>query len=193
MNLNELLVENRSYRRFCEDEPIPRDTLVALVANSRLCPFSGNRQPLKYLLSCTPERNAAIFPHLQWAAAMPDWSGPAEGERPAGYILMLGDLEIAPTFNIDSGIAAQTILLSAVDRGLGGCMIGSCHRDALHDILRIPSRFVVVMVIALGRPRETVVLDELQPGDDIAYWRDGQGVHHVPKRPLDELLVEFES
>ena len=191
MSLVELLSRNRSYRRFHENEPISHDTLVQLVANTRLCSFSGNRQPLKYLLSWTPERNALVFPHLQWAAALADWSGPAEGERPAAYAIMLGDLEIVPTFNIDSGIAAQTLLLSAVELGLGGCMIGSCNRDVLHEVLHIPSRFVVVMVIALGRPRETVVLEEMRAADDVAYWRDSQGVHHVPKRPVQELLVEF--
>lgn len=191
MNLATLLTRNRSYRRFHEAQSLDRETLEGLVEYTRLCSFSGNRQPLKYLLSYTPERNAEIFPHLRWAAGLPDWSGPAEGERPAAYIVVLGDLEIASDFNVDCGIAGQAILLAAAEQGLGGCMIGSCDRDGLHRSLHIPARFVIVMVIALGNPMETVVLEDAKGRNSVAYWRDARGVHHVPKRPLTELLVEF--
>jgi nitroreductase len=192
MNLATLLTRNRSYRRFQESQSLDRETLEGLVEYTRLCSFSGNRQPLKYLLSHTPERNAQIFPHLRWAAGLPDWHGPAEGERPAAYIVVLGDLEIASDFNVDCGIAGQAILLAAAEHGLGGCMIGSCDRDGLHRSLHIPAQFVIVMVIAVGKPLDTVVLEDAKSRNEIAYWRDAKGVHHVPKRPLAELLVEFD-
>lgn len=191
MDLTELLSRNRSYRRFHEDQPLDEATLRGLVKKSRLCPSSANRQPLKYLLACSPEDRAKIFPHLAWAGALQDWPGPAEGQRPAGYIVILGDLEISTTFHVDSGIAAQSMLLSAVEQGLGGCMIGSINRDALRKALNIPDRFAIALVVALGRPAETVVLEDAKSPTDVVYWRDQQDVHHVPKRPLEELLVEF--
>jgi nitroreductase len=191
MNLATLLTRNRSYRRFQESRSLDRETLEGLVEYTRLCSFSGNRQPLKYLLSHTPERNAEVFPHLRWAAGLADWHGPPEGERPAGYVVILGDLEIASDFNVDCGIAGQAILLAAAEHGLGGCMIGSCDRDGLHRALHIPAQFVIVMVIALGKPLETVVLEDAKSRNDVSYWRDAKGVHHVPKRPLAELLVDF--
>jgi nitroreductase len=191
MNLTELLRNNRSYRRFHEDQPLDEATLRGLVEKTRLCPSSANRQPLKYLLACSPEDRAKIFPQLAWAGALADWPGPAEGERPAAYIVILGDVEISSTFHVDSGIAAQSILLAAVERGLGGCMIGSIQRDALRKALGIPDRFAIALVIALGKPKETVVLEDAKSPTDVVYWRDEQGVHHVPKRPLEELLVKF--
>jgi nitroreductase len=191
MNLTELLRNNRSYRRFHEDQPLDEDTLRGLVEKTRLCPSSANRQPLKYLLACSPEDRAKIFPQLAWAGALADWPGPAEGERPSAYIVVLGDVEISSTFHVDSGIAAQSILLAAVERGLGGCMIGSIQRDALRKALGIPDRFAIALVIALGKPKETVVLEDAKSPTDVVYWRDEQGVHHVPKRPLEELLVKF--
>ena len=191
MNVTELLRGNRSYRRFHEDQPLDEGTLKGLVEKTRLCPSSANRQPLKYLLACSPEDRAKIFPHLRWAGALADWPGPAEGQRPAAYIVILGDLEISSTFHVDSGIAAQSILLAAVEQGLGGCMVGSIDRDGLRKVLKIPDRFAIALAIALGRPKETVVLEDAKSPTDVVYWRDEQGAHHVPKRPLEELLVEF--
>ena len=191
MNITELLTSNRSYRRFHEDQPLDEATLRGLVDKTRLCPSSANRQPLKYMLACSPEDRAKIFPCLAWAGALKDWPGPAEGQRPAGYIVILGDIEISSTFHVDSGIAAQSMLLAAVEQGLGGCMIGSIDRARLREVLRVPDEFAIALVIALGRPAEKVVLEDAKNLTDVVYWRDQQDVHHVPKRPLEELLVEF--
>jgi len=189
MTLEELLVRNRSYRRFRQGEPLDEKTLVDLVGLTRLCPSAANRQPLKYLVSWSPERNAAIFGQLRWAAALTDWPGPAEGEKPAGYIVVLGDKRIANNFHCDHGIAAQTILLAAVQQGLGGCIIASIDRDGLARKLNLPTYFEILLVLALGKPAETVVLEHDKSPDERPYWRDADGVHHVPKRPLEELLV----
>ncbi len=190
MTVRELLVRNRSFRRFHEDQPLEEKTLLDLVDLVRLCPSAANRQPLKYLISCDPQRNASIFAHLRWAAALKDWPGPAEGQRPTGYIVILGDTRISGNFHCDHGIVAQSILLAAVERGLGGCMIASIDREGLSRKLNLPTHLEILLVLALGRPAETVVLEEGKSPDQVPYWRDSQGVHHVPKRPLEELLVQ---
>jgi nitroreductase len=191
MTLEELLARNRSYRRFRQDKPLDEKTLIDLVALTRLCPSAANRQPLKYLVSWSPDRNAAIFAELRWAAALTDWPGPAEGEKPAGYIVVLGDKRITNNFHCDHGIAAQTILLAAVQQGLGGCIIASIDRDGLARKLNLPTYFEILLVLALGKPAETVVLEHDKSPDQRPYWRDADGVHHVPKRPLEELLVRI--
>lgn len=189
MNLEQLLTHTRSCRRFDDEQPLDEATLRSLVALTRLCPSGANRQPLKYYLACTAEENAAIFPHLGWAKWLPDWPGPAEDERPAGYVVILGDPQIAERFDADAAIAAHTILLGATAQGLGGCMIAWVNGEEISRALALPDRFRVVLVVALGHPKETVVLEEARPPGGTAYWRDAAGVHHVPKRPLEELLV----
>ncbi|MBI5444253.1 MAG: nitroreductase family protein, partial [Deltaproteobacteria bacterium] len=89
----------------------------------------------------------------------------------------------------DDGIAAQTILLGAVEKGLGGCMIGAIQKERLRAALGIADHLRIRLVLALGKPAETVVLEDLPPGGDIRYWRDGDEIHHVPKRRLEELIV----
>ena len=185
----DLISKNRSYRRFNQKYKIERRFLEDLVELGRLSPSAANLQPLKYMIFSDPEKNAAIFPHLAWAGYLKDWGGPAEGERPSAYIVILGDKNIAPKVGCDHGIAAQSILLGATEKGLGGCMIGSIDRQGLREILNIPDQYDIVLVIALGKPMEKVVLDTAQSSDNIKYWRDENDVHHVPKRSLNEIIV----
>lgn len=189
MDLRELVLKTRSYRRFYEDVPVPHETLRELVDLARQTASAANRQPLKYWLSWEPEMNQKIFPCLAWAAYLKDWGGPAEGERPSAYIIILGDTEIAKDFNLDPGIAAQTIMLGATERGFGGCMIASIRREMLREALDIPERYQILLVLALGKPKEKVVLEPVGPDGDIRYYRDSEGVHHVPKRSLDEIIL----
>jgi nitroreductase len=166
------------------------ETLRELVDLARCSASGANLQPLRYLLSADRERNARIYPHLAWAGYLKDWPGPVEGERPAAYIVILGDTRIRPSVGCDHGIAAQSILLGATERGLGGCMIGSIARDGLRQALAIPDVYEILLVIALGAPLETVILEEVGPDGDIRYWRDTEGVHHVPKRRLADIVLE---
>ena len=187
--IKDLITGNRSYRRFYQEVSIERETLRELVDLARLSASAANLQPLRYILSCDPQQNALIFPHLAWARYLQDWSGPGEGEEPSAYIVILGDTEVTRSFGCDHGIAAQSILLGATERGLGGCMIGSIRRQKLRRALDIPTRYKILLVLALGRPRETVVIDTVGTADDTKYWRDSKGVHHVPKRHLDDIIV----
>ncbi len=187
--LKDLIQRNRSYRRFYEEVTIETETLRALVDLARLSASGANRQPLKYVLSADADRNSLIFPHLAWAGYLRDWAGPEAGERPAAYVVVLGDKEISNSFGVDHGIAAQSILLGATEKGLGGCIIASIQREKLRQALNIDTRYEILLVLALGKPKEPVVVDAVGPDGDIKYWRDEQSVHHVPKRALDDLIV----
>ena len=188
--LKELVLKNRSFRRFDENHSIEEGTLRDLVDLARLTPSSANMQPLKYMISCDPERNGLIFPHLKWAGYLKEWPGPEKGERPAGYIVILRDNTIFKAETCDHGIAAQTILLGAAEKGLGGCMIGNIDMDGLRADLGIAEHLQVLLVLALGRPVEEVRLVAPGPEGDMKYWRDEEGVHHVPKRGLEEIIIE---
>jgi len=191
--LRELVLKNRSYRRFHEEFPLNASTLKELVDLARLSASASNLQPLKYILTCDAASNRKVFPNLRWAAYLKDWSGPPEGERPSAYIIILADTRISQSLGPDHGIAAQSILLGAAEMGLGGCMIASLNRTGLRSEFQIPDVFEILMVIALGKPKETVVLEEIPPSGDIRYWRDAAGVHHVPKRSLDEIILRLDA
>jgi nitroreductase len=192
-SLHNIVLRNRSYRRFDESHRIPREILMELIGLARCTASGANRQPLKYILSTNAETNSRIFPCLEWARHLKDWDGPVAGERPVAYIVILLDKTIAGDCGCEEGITAQTILLGAVEKGLGGCMIRSIQREELRRELAIPDHFGIRLVLALGKPAEKVVLEDLKPPGDTHYWRDEKGVHHVPKRRLEELIIAEDS
>lgn len=189
--MKRLTLKNRSIRRFKEYLRIKEKSLQELVNLARQSASGANLQPLKYILSCTTAKNQLIFSTLSWAGYLVEWGGPEEGERPAAYIIVLGDTELAKSFQYDAGIASQSITLGAAEMGLGACLIGSIKRDSLRSALSIPERYEILLVIALGKPAEDVVLESLSGEADIQYWRDEQDWHHVPKRGLDELILDL--
>ena len=187
--IRDLILKNRSCRRFYQEVTIGLETLRELVDLARLSASTANRQPLKYILSCTPKKNALIFPQLGWAGYLKDWPGPPEGEKPSAYIIILGDTKISKSTTCDHGIAAQSILLGAREKSLGGCMHASIKRDELRKALAIPPQYEILLVISLGKPKEKVVLETVKSTGDIKYWRDSDNIHHVPKRALDDIII----
>lgn len=186
---NDIVRANRSYRRFYENELIGRETLLNLVDFARLVPSGANKQALRYYVSCEKELNERIFPTLAWASYLKDWHGPDAGERPSAYIVIVQNEEYKMMSVYDCGIAAQTILLGAVTMGLGGCMIGNIQKSQLRKVLNMPEKFEILLAIALGKPKEVVVIDEIEQDGDIKYWRDDNHVHHVPKRKLKDIIM----
>jgi nitroreductase len=190
MKLKEIVLKTRSYRRFDESHRINIRTLENLVGLARLSASAANRQPLKYLIYNKQSDCERIFPAVAWAAYLKDWAGPEPGQRPSGYIIILGDNTITDAFGVDHGIAAQSIMLGATEAGLGGCMIASIRKEMLRSELRIPEKYEILLVLAIGKPAENVIIEEIRKGD-VKYWRDTNNDHHVPKRPLDELILKL--
>jgi nitroreductase len=190
MSLRDLVYKTRSYRRFDESHHIENKILENFIELARLSASAANRQPLKFILCNTPACCEKIFPSLAWAGYLKDWDGPEQGERPSAYIIILGDKNVTGSFNVDHGIAAQSIMLGSSEAGLGGCMIASLKREELRKELGIPVNFDILLVLALGKPVEKVFLDDIIDGD-VKYWRDSEGCHHVPKRKLDELIIKL--
>lgn len=188
--LKEMIAKNRSYRRFYEDECLTKETLLSLVDHARLSPSGANKQPLRYIISCAKQVNEKIYDTLGWAGYLSDWPGPEQGERPSGYIIILQDKDHKIVGGADHGIAAQSILLGAVEIGLGGCIIANIKREKLQENLSIPSQYEILLVIAIGKPKEIVVIEKINIGEDCKYWRDEQQVHHVPKLTLKDIILD---
>ncbi len=189
--LKDLILKNRSYRRFFQNEEIDIETLKELIELARFTATAANLQSLKFMLINNSEENEKVFSCLKWAGYLKDWNGPEEGEKPSAYIIVLNDIKIYQNASYDVGLACQSILLGAVEKGFGGCMFGSVNRDSLRQLFSIPAKYEIRLVIALGKPKEKVIIDDIT-NDDIKYWRDENATHHVPKRKLEDLIF-YES
>jgi len=187
--VKELVLKNRSYRRFYQDKNIDMNTLRELVDLARLSPSGANKQVLRYILSNEKEQNEKISKCIFWAGYYKDWDGPKEGEKPSAYIVVLKDTSLGQGASQDDGIAVQSMLLGAVENNLGGCIIGNIDRKNLREELNLDEKFEIALVVALGYPKEEVVIENINESGDIKYWRDDKQVHHVPKRTLDDLIL----
>jgi len=191
MQFRDLVSRSRSCRRFDAEVPVGEEAVGNLVEIACCLPSARNLQPLRYIALTARAECDALFPLLGWAGYLEEWPGPEEGERPTAYLVMLNDTSIAEDSSCDSGIAAGAILLGATAAGYGGCIVGSVQKDALRRQLRIPRQYEILMVIALGKPAETIVIDRIGEGESIRYYRDRNDIHHVPKREAADLLLRF--
>ena len=81
----------RTCRRFDESMRVPREFLLELAELAHLAPCGANAQRLRFHVVSGSEDCARVFDELAWAGALKDWPGPAEGERPTGYIAILAE------------------------------------------------------------------------------------------------------
>jgi nitroreductase len=189
--LEELIRKNRSIRRFHQNHAVDLATLKNLVNLGRMSASGANRQPLKYIISNNAAKNAEIFSCLSWAAYLTGWKGPEEGEKPAAYVIVLGDKTISDNFGCDHGISSQSILLGATELGLSGCMLGNVDRKKLTEILNLTENLKVLLVLAIGKAKEEAIIEPVRSDGSIRYWRDEKEKHHVPKRNLSDIIVDI--
>lgn len=181
--LRDLVVKNRSYRRWHQDVSVDTETLRELIDLARMSPSAANRQALKFILSNDPQKNALVFPNLRID------NDPIEGERPSAYVIILHDTRIQAWVHVDLGIVAQTIHLGAVEKDFGGVMVGNMDKDGLRKALEIPAYFEILLVLALGKPKEEVVIETVGEDGSTQQWWDEERTRHVLKRSLDDIIV----
>jgi nitroreductase len=192
MELRELLKKTRSYRRFEQSKPVAMEHLKWAVENVRYAPSPANLQPLKFIICNNNDVNEKIFPNIKWAAYLKDWRGPEEGEKPAAYILILGNKDLSHFIEWDYGIALETILLSLTEKDYGVCTIAAFNKEGVRKVLSVPAEYDLAAIIAIGKPNEKIVIDDVKEGN-IKYWRDEKDVHHVPKKSLNEIIHKIIS
>ena len=190
--LKELLTKSRSYRSFDESARIEKAQLVQWVNHTRLAPSSINLQMLKYRIVCDATECEQLLSATRWAGKLKDIKLPPKGHAPTAYIVICADTDVISTaekFQKDVGICAQTIMLAACEDGFGGCMIGSFSTEEIARILSLPASCVPMLILALGKPDEEIVITDEAPDGSVTYYREN-GVHHVQKRKLEHLLID---
>lgn len=190
MDVKEIAYKNRTYRRFDQSYKIDMATLEELTDLARVTSSGANFQAIKFVLVNDEKMCDVVFDNIKWAAALPDWPGPAEGEKPTAYIITLRDESISKNTFWDLGLWTQSILMGAIEKGLGACQFGNVKYKELEKILELPENLVITSVLALGKPVEKVVLVDIPESGNMDYYRDKDMVHYVPKRKLEEIILK---
>ncbi len=192
MDFKELVTKSRSYRGYDESRKVTRQELEELVECARLCPSTTNLQALKFYISCEEEVNSLIGHQVIFGGRIrAQVILPHAGKSPTAYIVICLDKDISTNnqaFAVDTGIAAQTMLLAASEKGLGGIMLGSFSADKLSAAIGLAENLHPMLVLAIGKPDDKIVITDAVNGD-IGYTRDENDVHYVPKRSVGELII----
>lgn len=191
LTVKELLKKDRSYRGFDHSVKFDRAYLEKLVEVTRYCASSMNIQPLKYAIAYEDSTVDAIQQQTRWARQIPDNDLPHKGKEPTAWIAICQDTDIDKNLNRfgrDVGIVAEAMLLQATEDSFGGIMIGSFNAGKISEILSLPEHLHPLLLVAIGKPDDQIVLEDVRD-DHWLYYRDGDDVHHVPKRTLKDILI----
>ena len=183
-SLESLLKRNRSYRGYDASHPVTEADLLRLL---EVVPWVGsgmNAQPLRFRL-VSGAAASLVHPLVTLGGALPEEHLPHPGEEPSAYIVVCSKSS-GRVVDIDLGIAAQSILLRAVENGLGGIFILNFRAAALRDTLDLSLE--PIAVIGIGKPLERIFLIPASEGDSLAYYRK-DGAHFVPKLGVKDLLL----
>ncbi|HPP67306.1 MAG TPA: nitroreductase family protein [bacterium] len=188
METMQAIKTRRTIRRFLQ-KPIPFEHMKECVNAGRLAPSGGNIQPWEFLVIDDITLLEPVFSTLSWAVYLGPVGTPKEGEKPVAYIVVfVREINQSTTVLTDIGAAIENILIAAADKGIGSCWIGSIQKDKLASILNLPKNCLIQYVIALGYPAEQAVIEEGCEDEDVKYWRDEKGIHHVPKRKIENIV-----
>ena len=189
--LKDLVIKNRSYRGYDESCPVAEEQLRKYVNLTRYAASSVNIQPLRYHIAFEKDEVALIQSMTRWGRALPELTLPHKGMCPTAFVIICQDTRLSPNLNMflkDVGIVAQTILLAAVEDGLGGCMIGNFSPDEVEEKLGFPENIVPLLILAIGKPAEKIVITDVGEDGSTKYYRDENDVHYVPKRKPEDLF-----
>jgi len=185
-SLDKLLLWNRSYRGYDKSYIVHRRQLEAIVAVNTKVASSVNTQKLRFHIVTKGTEADKVNAHIRMGRGLPELHLPFPGTEPEAFIIVCSTCPENSGVLIDLGISLQSMLLKAVELGLGGLIIRNMDRDEIASELSLA--LTPVAVLAIGRPAEKVVLDTVHEGDSLNYYRR-DGVHHVPKLAAEDLLI----
>ena len=190
MNLGKLLEWRRSYRKFDESKSLSKDDIDEILSSIKFSSCANNRQFLRFISVESKGKVLEIFENTRWAASLPNNIGrPKEGERPVYFIAILSDDDKKLRFNgIDEGLVISNLTLTAAEKGIGSCIIGSVNDKKMREILNYEDNYSCEVVIAFGYPKIKSTIKEIETSEDQSYYLDEDGNYIVPKYKLKDIL-----
>ena len=185
VSLNSLLLKNRSHRGYDSSRQVLVEELKQLAEVCTKIPSAKNQQVLRFKL-VAGEDAPRLQQYTKWGGALPELNLPFPGTEPSAFIIICSTVPENKWVDIDLGIAAQSMLLKAVEMGLNGICIGAFNKNAVVEEFSLQHE--PVLVLAIGKGAEHIQLTRAKEGENLTYYRK-DGVHFVPKLGLDDLLL----
>ena len=185
--VDDLLLRNRSYRGYYKDFVVSEEMLRRIVSVNSRIPSARNQQVLRFRLVTKGAEAEAVLANIRLGNAHPEWHLPLPGTEPEAFIIVCSCQPESRLVSIDLGISLQSMLLKAVEMGLGGIIVQAFNKVRISQALQLP--YEPLVVLAIGKPAERVELVPIRENESHAYYREN-GIHRVPKIPADQLIIE---
>ncbi len=193
MEVYKAVLTRRSVRRF-KDKAVPFEALEKCVNAGRLAPSAWNVQPLEYVAIDDAEFMPRVNDTITgWAGQKRKPGSPFPGNAPKAGIVILINRKTEAELNgnnkystYDTALAAENMMLVALEQGLGSCPILAYDESLLKKVLNVPDNYDIALLILLGYPAESPVTEVF--AGETTRWIDEQGVRHVPKRRLEDIM-----
>jgi nitroreductase len=144
MDVFEAVQQRKSVRAYT-DEPVSKEKLEKILEAGRLAPSARNTEPWHFVV-VTDKEKRKILSKGTYAKFLT--------QSPV-VIVALGDKEAsADWYAVDVSLAVENMVLTAQAEGLGTCCVGSFDEPEVHQLVKAPSNFEVLLLLAVGYPKE---------------------------------------
>ena len=186
MTFAKLVAKNRSYRGYDNSFTVREDQLRRIMEVVPACPSARNQQVLRLRPVLAAEADK-VLPFIRLGSALRDMKLPLPGTEPRAFIVICSTAAEDKYVNMDIGIIAQTMLLQATEIGLNGICIGAFDHEAVQKSLELP--YEPLLIVAIGKGAEKIQMVGISEDESHNYYRQ-DGVHFVPKLPLDKIVLK---
>ena len=186
-SIDTLFEKNRSYRGYKTDYVVKREMLERIVAVTAKIASAKNQQVLRFKLVTKETGADIIVQNMRLGGLLPELHLPFEGTEPYAFIIICSTIPENKFVDIDLGIAAQSMLLKATEMGLNGIMIGAFNKAKITEAFNLP--FEPLLILAIGKGNERIKLQPVDACENLAYYRDENGVQYVPKIRWEQLVL----
>ena len=185
-SLDSLLKKNRSYRGYDADWKVPTTVLEKMVEVTQWVPTGKNQQAFRFKLVNDEQGAAIVTENVKMGALLPELHLPLPGTEPPAYIIICSTIPECKRVHVDLGIAAQSMLLKAVELGYNGLIIAAFNAQKVTEAFNLP--YPPVLILAVGKGAEKIEMTEISADESHNYWREN-GIHYVPKIRWEELVI----
>ena len=137
-----------SVRKFL-DKPVEQEKIDILLEAARLAPSASNKQTWHFVVIRDKEKRKQLTGICRGQSFVSE--APitiAVCNTNLDYIMTCG--QKAPV--IDGAIAAEHIVLQAVELGLGSCWIGAFYHDKMAELINLPQNYEIIGLLPIGYP-----------------------------------------
>ncbi|MBN1950525.1 MAG: nitroreductase family protein [Bacteroidales bacterium] len=176
MDFSELILVRQSDRKY-SDLPVEKEKIIRCIEAARLAPSACNSQPWKFVVADEPSLKTRIA-----EAAASVIMNKFTHQAPVMVAVVLEKMNLTSSMGsvikdkeyalMDVGIAVNQFCLQAAELGLGTCILGWFNEKKIKELLQVPKKKRVPLLISLGYPDSRTRIKIRKPTEEMSSWNN---------------------